>query len=307
MQREYKKFEVADFGAILLKSNDLDPVYVVLHRLASSNNCSDAQLHRFLLAYILCYHVGASCWLSEKEGNNFFEWLLIAAANAQSAPLGGRWPRSHERRHWRGQFAINVVGKLNDRYSDRPENFIPNIVGAFTQSPPYPTPFSEIAKRVQSHYGMGAWAAFKLADLIDRVGIAPVDFSYDDVVIYKDPVEAAKIIYRRENNLPNKVEVKPAGVKATFNHYIEYFSDYGAPPLYDRPFGLQECETVFCKIKSHLHGRYPLFNDIREIREGLQDWKKVCRTAQLFEELMPALPEDAAEFIKYDGPLNHRF
>ncbi len=291
MERNYKKFEIEDFSAILLKSNDLDPVYAVLYGLASSGNIDKQQLFRFLLAYILCYHVGASCWLSEKKGGQFFECLLIAAANQQQTPLATRWPRSHERRHWRGNFAINVVGKLIDGYDDKPENFIPNIIGPFKESPASPVSFKEFSRRVQAHFGFGAWATFKLADIIDRVGIAPVDFSYDDIVIYKDPVEAAKIVFRQKQGLPEKADVKENGVKAVFDYLIEHLSDYAAPPLYDRAVGLQEVETCLCKYKSHLHDRYPLYNDIREIREGLADWAKICVTAGQFLNAMPEIPK----------------
>lgn len=290
MERNYKKFTIEDFGAILLKSNDLDPVYVVLHKLLSGGSIRHDQLNRWLLAYILCYHVGATCWLSEKEGHHFFEWLLIAAANVQQTPLETRWPRSHERRHWRGQFAINTVGKLHERYGDKPENFIANLIGPF-QSPRSPISFKEFSSRVQAHYGFGAWATFKLADIIDRVGLAPVDFSYDDIVIYKDPVEAAKIVYRRKNDIPEKAEVKDNAVKAVFNYLIEHFDSYGAPPLYDRVVGLQEVETILCKYKSHLHNRYPLYNDIREIREGLTRWTRICGTAASFMNRMPKIEE----------------
>lgn len=288
MERNYKRLEIEDFGKILLSSNDLDPVYVALYRLLGDELMTHDQLNRWLLSYILCYHVGASCWLSEKQGEKYWDNLIIAAINKEESPIGGRWPRSHERRHWRGQFAIDAVVRLQDRYGT-PEGFIQYITGG-EQVKPEPISFKEISARVQEHHGFGSWASFKLADLIDRLGLAPVDFTYDDVVIYKDPVIAAEMVYRQKNGLNSNAKVKPQGIREVFDYLIEHFKNYAAPPLYDRVVGVQEVETILCKTKSMWNGRYPLYNDIREIHEGLNSWIKVSETAQLFKKMMPILP-----------------
>lgn len=64
----------------------------------------------------------------------------------------------------------------------------------------------------------------------------------------------------------------------------ETFSDLLAPPLFDRPIGLQEVETVLCCWKSHMNGHYPLNNDIDEIQEGLRGWGTA---ASAFSKMMP--------------------
>lgn len=292
MDRNYPKLTIEEFGKVLLESGDLDPVYIALHRMRENNEWEEGQLYRWLLAYILCYHVGAACWLSEKTGVEFFAALHEAAENKMEAPTGGRWPRSSERRHWRGEFAIEVVRRLYATYAPVPELFIKNIAHTELESGARPAaiPFSVLSGRVRNHHGFGSWGAFKLADLIDRIGIAPVDFSYDDVVIYKDPVLAAEMVYRQKHGLTDNVKVKPEGVRAVFNYLIEHFSDYAAPPLYDRPVGVQEVESQLCKYKSFLNGHYPLYNDIREIHNGLKDWSLVSPTALAFRTRMPVVP-----------------
>jgi hypothetical protein len=289
MERDYKRLEIEDFGKILLNSNDLDPVYVALHKLHSNGDLKINHLNRWLLAYILCYHVGAACWLSERRNASFWDVLFIAAINNEESPVGGRWPRSHERRHWRGQFAVDVVQRLKERYGGNPEDFITYLTGG-EQIKPEPISFKGFSARVQEHHGFGSWATFKLADLVDRLGLTPVNFSYEDVVIYKDPVEAAKMLFRQRAGLASKVEVKPYAIRGIFDYLIEHFQDYAAPPLYDRPVSVQEVESVLCKWKSHRNGRYPLFNDIREIHEGLVDWSKISQTAELFKAAMPIVP-----------------
>lgn len=293
MQRNYLKLSVEDFGRYLFHSNDLDPVYVILHKLYSNGNMDIDQLQRWVLGYILCYHCGAACYFSEKKGVHFFEELLIAARNAQEAPVGGRWPRSHERRHWRGQFALNVVGRLQERYGEHPENFLLNVAGLERWSAkPELTPFKRIQANLKMHYGFGPWATFKLADIIDRVGLAPVEFKYQDVVIYDDPVKAAERLVKERYDLPDAASVKPEAVKDVFDWLIDHFSDQSAPPLHDRPVDIQEIETVLCKWKSHQNGRYPLYNDLREIKEGIAPWAKISRTAALFQANIPQIPQE---------------
>ena len=58
------------------------------------------------------------------------------------------------------------------------------------------------------------------------------------------------------------------------------------PPLYDRPIGLQEVETVLCKWKSHLNGHYPLYNDTDEINHGMINWLPGNEVAEQFYKNM---------------------
>lgn len=296
VERNYDRLPIEEFGHRLLSSGDLDPVYVALHNLRNIDAISGDQLCRWLLAYILCYHVGASCWLSEKTGHDFFYCLRNAAENTLAAPTGGRWPRSHERRHWRGQFAVDVVNKLDARFGNHPEGFILDLIDRdqLEADNPEPISFSEFSKRVKAHHGFGAWATFKLADLVDRLNIQPIDFAYDDVVIYKDPVEAAERLFRQRNGLDENANVKPHAVRGVFDYLIEYYKHEKAPPMEDRPIGLQEVETILCKWKSHQNGRYPVLNDILEIKEGLAVWTEHSLTAKAFSMTMPQIVEEVA-------------
>ena len=286
MERSYSRLDIQQFGAILLQSRDLDPVYVALYNMMTNETLTQEQLQRWLLAYMLCYHVGAACWLSEFEGNEFWNWVMVAAKNEEPSPIGGRWPRSHERRHWRGQQAIDVVTALKGRYT-HPEEFVHYLVGA-TETRPVLS-FPEFTAKVKEHRGFGDWAAFKLADLVDRLALVKVDFSYEDVTIYRDPVIAAEMLVRRQLGLPAEAKVKPSAVRGVFDSLIEHFDSYTAPPLFDRAVSVQEIETILCKWKSHQNGRYPIFNDIREILEGLMPWQVNCQTAWHFAAAMPPL------------------
>lgn len=286
---------IEDFGKVLLESNDLDPVYCALHTMHSSDILYQEQLSRWILAYSCLYHCGAASYLSEFEGEAFFAALMVAARNEEPAPIGGRWPRGHERRHWRGGQAVASCQALWQRYTTKPELFLMEIAGVgYDFAPGAAFTFKDISDRVRQHRGFGGWIAFKLADMVDRLGLRKVEFNYDDVTIYRDPVIAAERLVRMRNGFPENAQVKPEAVKAVFEALEAHFADFGAPPLYDRPIGLQEVESILCKWKSHMNGHYPIYNDITEIREGIKPWAEQSEVASYFLASMPKLPEPVA-------------
>lgn len=292
--QNHERLPIEEFGKILLESNDLDPVYVALYTMLSGEIISREQLSRWILAYSCLYHCGAASYLSEFEGEAFFKALMVAARNEEPSPTGERWPRGHERRHWRGAQAINSCTYLWNRYASKPELFLFEIAAIGYDFAPHAVfTFKDVSDRVRSLHGFGGWIAFKLADMVDRLGLRKVTFNYDDVTIYRDPVIAAERLVIMRNNLPLNSQVKPAAVKAVFEYLEEYFSGYAAPPLGDRPVGLQEVESILCKWKSHRNGHYPLYNDIREIRTGCTPWARVSEVASFFLAAMPQLPQKA--------------
>jgi hypothetical protein len=255
-------------------------VYIALHRAELPHE----QLGRWLVAYWCLYHCGAACHLSELEGLDFYGGLMRAAENVTPSPAGGRWPRGHERRHWRAKNAVATVDDLINKYGSQPEGMVERCA----QGAPK---FSSVNIHVQSHVGFGPWMSFKVADMLDRVCGIPVDFTQPDVFMFKDPEEAALKVWRAKQGLPDDARPKDrrAAVSAVVDHLTATFASFSAPPLMDRPVGLQEVETVLCKFKSHLNGHYPLDNDIREIAEGLAPWVGVSQTARVFLSSMPSL------------------
>lgn len=290
MSRTYERLTIEDFGAHLLNTADLDPIYLALRAMGMP----EAQLNRWLLAYWCCYHAGAASYLSEFEGKEFFEMLNHAAENVRAAPTGDRWPRGGERRHWRGMQATSCVEYLIDRYGEKPEDMAAYCAGNGGT-------FQEVSKRAQEHRLFGPWIGFKVADMVDRVLGKTVTFDNAAVFMFKDPYKAATIQYETNLNIPEHVlgdgSVAPRNRELvtpdTVNHVaaclIQHFSDHLAPPHRDRPVNIQEVETILCKWKSHMNGHYPLFNDIKEIVEGAHPWVKHSKTAELFVSSMPTL------------------
>jgi len=279
--RSYERLPVEGFGRQLITTRDLDPVYVMLHRA----KLEEPQLARWLIAYWCLYHCGAASWLSQLEGDPFWEGLHSAALNSSPNPLGTRWPRGHERRHFRGKQGTDAVMELRGRYGITPERMIAQLAEHCDAH----LPFQEVANRAQSHRGFGPWMAFKIADMLERVLGVPIDFDQAAVFMFKDPVKAAVMLWRQRLGLA--ADAQPNNLPDVLNYVVELlaeeFKDLMAPPTGDRPVNIQEIETVLCKWKSHQHGHYPLWNDTDEIGAGLEQWAAVSETAALLRGHLP--------------------
>lgn len=282
-RRDYERLEIEPFGRHLITTGDLDPVYIAL---TSLPDWSTGQLRRWLVAYWCLYHCGAACYASQHKGNDFWQVLWKAAINNEEnpPPTGERWPRGHERRHFRGTAAVKAVTQLRKRYDGSPENMVSAIIGG--TRPTKHIPFRDIAERTKDHPLFGPWIAFKVGDMIDRVLAVPVDFDQAHIFMFNDPAKAALMLWRQKMGLAENAMPKDKDhvIGEIVKHLEQAFSDLKAPPLGDRAIGLQEVETVLCKWKSHMNGHYPLFNDIDEIREGLEGWGQA---ALEFEAVMP--------------------
>lgn len=286
MARNYAKLDIETFGKHLLESNDLDPIYCALVKQFAPH--LDHQLKRWLVAYWCFYHAGQACHISEFEGEAFWAEMRACARNEELSPIGERWQRGHERRHFRGEAASKAIRTMSGKYLHEPEQLVEDIIHHSPEHN-YSLQFKTVADRAQELPLFGPWISFKVADMVDRVLGIHVDFSGDDVFMFKDPTEAALKLWRLKAGLNESAQPKERGkaISQVVSYLTDHFKDHKAPPLYDRPVGLQEVETILCKWKSHCNGHYPLFNDIIEIRDGCAPWTKVSETALLFMDAMP--------------------
>jgi hypothetical protein len=231
--------------------------------------------------------------MSEKEGQEYWEWMMKAAVNEEATPFGTRWSRGHERRHFRAKIAVDSVTALLDRYPCYPEDMARYCAG----SGGWGEDFREVSKRAQEHRGFGPWMGFKIADMVDRVLGRPVSFDNAAVFMFKDPEKAAMMLWeewgrdalqhRYSKGVSEFATDRETVLNTVAAYLIKEFSDLKAPPFGDRPINIQEVETVLCKWKSHMNGHYPPGNDIREIRKGVAPWLPFCPTANTFLENMP--------------------
>lgn len=275
MSRDYPRLGITDFGKHLLDSGDLDPVYIALHKA----ELPDAQLKRWLLAYWCFYHCGVASYISERGGGSYWDAMIEAASNKEPAPHGGRWERGHERRHFRGAAAVSAVSEMS---SDQPEGIVKDMIDRAPS-------FQAVSAQARLLPLFGPWISFKVCDMLDRVLGVTVDMEQAHVFMFKEPREAALMLWRQEMRLPANAKPKSEEtvLEAVVDELITRFEDYQAPPLYDRAVGLPEVETILCKWKSHLNGHYPDNNDIDEIGRGLKPWLPHSETARVFASCMP--------------------
>jgi Alpha-glutamyl/putrescinyl thymine pyrophosphorylase clade 2 len=246
------------FGKALLDTGDLDPIYVML----TSSSMDKAQLHRWLLAYWMFYHAGVSSRLSELGGYTFWEGCLQG--------YNGKWPRGTERRHFRGQKALDAIEWLAHKYGSTPEAAVPDVHGL-----PYrhKADFAAVRDRAMSWPQFGPWIAFKMADMLDRCAQLPVDFTSCAFGVYRDPVLGAALLLHGSKAHP----ITPKELDMVLQMICEHFADYTAPPYHDRAVNVQEAETILCKWKSHMGGHYPVGKDTCEIIHGLDNWGETAQ------------------------------
>ena len=160
---EMYQSDIFKFGDDLILSRDLDPVYCTLY----GAQLSEPQLSRLLLTYLAFYHLGFAAWLSEHEGDGYWAAMLAAAKNDTPSPLGSRWPRGSERRHFRGAKCVRAVSWLQNKYQT-PEAPIRSLLNCKTEK--------HVIERVGKWPMFGPWAGFKVADLLERCVGHPLQF-----------------------------------------------------------------------------------------------------------------------------------
>jgi hypothetical protein len=244
--------EAAEFGVELVRTGDLDPVYIAMAKSGLSNN----DLKRLILSYSCLYHLGASAALSRYRGKPFFDRLNEAALNAN-----GRWPRGTERRHWRGSAATDTVAYLSQKFSS-PET----VVDFWAKGPGLD--FKSVTDRVKEAAGFGPWIAFKVADLLERILRVPVDFTNCHLDIYRDPKQGAALLIHGDKDVAVSGEDVQRAISALLLH--PKLRHLKAPPWNDRLLFVQEAETILCKYKSHCNGHYSIGKDTKEVLHALE-------------------------------------
>lgn len=258
------RLDVIEFGRRLLETRDLDPLYFILLH----SGMSRFQLSRWLVCYWCYYHAGLCCWVTDRGPKNFWPTMLKIALG------GSQYPRGTERRHFRGKLAVQSISRLQSSFA-RPDHLIDWLIEGGPSA-------RGICKRVTCLYGFGDWVKWKVPDMLDRLGLAKVEFYDSDVdLMFTSSKQGAIETYRKHSlNGPDQLI-------SAHQYLLRELRNRLAPPLYDRPINVQETETIFCKWKSHLTGHYPIGKDTHEIGLGLRRYGS-CRTSQ---SLLKALLE----------------
>jgi hypothetical protein len=244
---------IYEFGEQLLKTNDLDPVYVMLHEARLDRRL----LRHWLLAYWGFYHVGTASWITEQPDY----WTAFEQAAGSKD-----WPRCHERRHFRGANAAKSTAWLRKRGVDA---LFQPLIGI-------EAPLADVMKYVQTWVGFGPWIAFKVADMLERLSLAKIKFNNAAMFLFDSPRDGAALMWELDGGKETSAEVKQIWA---VDRLTDHFKSVKAPPRYDRPVNAQEAETILCKFKSYQGGHYRIGEDIEATRRGLLRFAK-CRLSQ---------------------------
>lgn len=240
----YDLLEINEFGRQLIETEDLDPLYIALN----NSGFNKREMCKWLVAYWCYYHAGLCCEIAEQK--DFWKAMIKVAKG------GTDYPRGTERRHFRGKLAIESIGSLQKTFKHPSDMMRYLIEGSSTAK--------HVRDKTLTLKGFGKWISWKVPDMIERLGISPIQFVPDDVNwMFKSSLQGAKESYER-------YKLKGGMLLSAHNFLIRHVGRYKAPPRYDRRVNVQETETIFCKWHSHLGGHYPMGKDTREIALGLQ-------------------------------------
>lgn len=250
------KLNCFEFGSRLVKSKDLDPVYVLLTNI----RWSEDRLRKWLLAYWCYYDVGTASWVADK-GDDF--WRRMQDADKR------KYPRGRERRHFRADNSETSLEYLQERgldwlYDYALQDVVDNWVTAY-----------EVIQRVRQWVGFGPWIAFKVADMLDACSFASVDFDVRSCSFYDTPQKGAEAL--REELQTDVEDVTEWAVELI----LDKLSDLGCPHS-DRELRTQEAETILCKWKSYLNGSYRIGEDTEALRKSLAKFPDVPTVEALY-------------------------
>jgi hypothetical protein len=213
-------------------------------------------LRKWLLAYWCFYHVGVASWIADGQelalGDGYWDRMAEAASSSS-------YPRGTERRHFRGAKASAAV----EWFRGRGLNY---LFGQLAHSPVDLT-LRTVTLTVTRWPQFGPWIAFKVADMLERLGVVPVEFSAADVFrMFESPRKGALEVAWRYSREKGEADL----LEWTYNHMVQLFGHYSAPPSGNRKVNIQEFETILCKWHSHLTGHYHIGKDTHEIHEALE-------------------------------------
>jgi hypothetical protein len=251
------KLDCYSFGRRLLSTNDLDPVYVLLHEA----KLPLSKLKRWLVAYWCFYHIGTASWIT--DGGPSYWQRFHTAANSKE------YPRCHERRHFRGANATKSTTYLQGV----------GLEGLWKPllDPYNPNDLESVMKYVQTWVGFGPWIAFKVADMLERLELVPVKFNSGAMFLFDSPRQGAELLASLEN--PDTDDVNSWAVE----RILGMLGTRLAPPRYERQINSQEAETVLCKWKSHMNGHYDIGEDIESCKKSLERFKDTPTSKLLYQ------------------------
>lgn len=235
-----------EFSKYEIETGDLDPDYILMLRAQRLFGLSDEEMSKWVVVKSCVYD-------SESE----LQHLLFNVPIKDLVRYGG------ERRKFK---------PIADQLFDRFDHFIKS------SSNGYRSFFFEALPRnarlamqvIQTVKGFGPWAAWKMADLAERVLGVPIDFSEVQFnKIYEYPLKEIMMVASEDESRWKELLRNDDLFQTCMERAMPLFGEalkMKAPPQRDRLVNYQEIETLFCKYHSHAYGHYKPGHDIEKLR-----------------------------------------
>ena len=245
-----------EFSQILIESGDLDPDYIFMFRVFEKLKMEPKTKERWVVLKSAIYDS-----TSELE-------VLLENAELETIKYG------NERRKQKRSAKKNIESL---------QEFVDSI-GGFSG---LPKKAEAAGQALQTVFGIGPWASWKVLDLCETVLGVPIDFSSIDFrKAYEFPLRGLLMI----NELPEKAEILNNNdvYKICMDRAKKLLvrtSELKSRPQLKRKINLQEIETCLCKYHSYIHGHYKPSQDLNHIKARLMS--SSYRSVRDLEDCLP--------------------
>lgn len=260
------KLSIVEFGKQLIDTGDLDPVYIAIHK----SGLSSGDKVEFVLSWLMYYHCGLACWTLAQSRPVLDTLMLIAKASSG-------FPRGSQRVHHRGQVAVDSANDLLQSIKVA-RSFLPWTLQEGQTG-------RAVFYRICELVGWGPCMAWRVPDLWERLGLANTLLTDGDTDLFFSNPRRGAILCCEEYGLDTSNPCLSA-----HKYLMEHLGHLLAPPRYERTIGVQETETVFCKWKSHMVGRYKVGRDTARARQQFLRYGRQ-RLSQLLVKGLPKIGE----------------
>jgi hypothetical protein len=253
-----------DFCRADIVTGDIDPTYWAITK--ARHEWGQKWAVRFCVGMLTYYHMGTAVQAAEYEGKEFWDFLFEAYKTA---------PRAAERRHFRGEAGIAALRVMESRSPD-PNKFFEQF-SAQT--------YVGVKAVCEKHLAQfGPYFQLKVCDYMDRCLTMPI-ISYAGLEANL-PTLPAKAVALMIPRVPIPLAFK------TICHMVDKL-ELLAPPLFERPLGPAEVETILCDWKRAKTGSSWLGADVVEKRIALKGYGD--RAMRMMDFLPPVTPRHRFE------------
>jgi hypothetical protein len=231
-----------DYAKVDIAIGDNDPVYWAVVR--ARQEFGHEWATRFCVGMLAYYHMGVAARAADEEGVHFWDYLHQIFPTA---------PRGTMRRHFRTEAGLQALADMKTS-SLNPSRFFDAIPRTYMGTRRYcQTRFSQFGEMFQ----------LKVVDYMDRcLGLPFTDMNGLADHLPTQPGKAVKLLYPDCN------------VSWGFKQACKRVEDLKmfAPPMYDRPVGPAEVETVLCDWSTAKKGGNWPGMDLTDKRETLKGY-----------------------------------